>query len=181
IVFKDHPPKNRPRTARALICIVSVPLAAGAKILRIQRDLFGRKLEGVAFPRDGLDKPRGVKAITAEPARRLRAEPYPRFAEFDRIRPACSQSLQRLIVLSPGHPRRLDAGAGTDRIERDVVWPGLERQRFDKSFHPVLDGAVRDLLFVTAKTRSAGDADDVASTLRFHLLPHGVCAIEQPA
>src|SRR5437899_2181376 len=181
MVFKDHPPENRPRTARALICIVSVPLVAGAKIFRIQCDLFGRKLKVVAFPRDGLDQPRGVKAITAEPAGRLRAEPYPRFAEFDRLRPTRPQWLRRLIIFCPGHPRRLDAGAGTDRVERDIVGPGLERQRLDKPFHPVLDGAVRDLLFVAADARPAGDADDVASTLRFHLLPRGVCAIEQPA
>src|SRR2546427_7466512 len=164
-----------------LFFVVAVPFLARPKIVRIQRDLLGRELKVVTLLRDGLDKPRGVEAIAAEPAGWLCGEPDPRFAEFDRIRPARPEFLRRVIVIHPGHTGRLDAGAWTDRIERDAVGPGLERKRFDKPFHPVLDGAVRDLLFVAADARPAGDADDVASALRFHLVPRSICAIEESA
>src|SRR3989454_11394962 len=164
-----------------MVFIVAVPLLALAKVVRIERALLGRELKVVTLPRDGLDKPRGVEAIAAEPAGWLCGEPDPRFAEFDRIRPARPEFLRRVIVLRPGHPCRLDAGARTDRIERDAVGPGLERKRFDKSLDSVLDRAVRDLLFVAAKARAACDADDVASALRFHLIPRSVRTIEESA
>ena len=86
-----------------------------------------------------------------------------------------------MIVLRPGHTCRLDTGAWTDRIERDVVGPGLERKRLDKSLDSMLDRAVRDLLFVAANAGAACDADDVASALRLHLIPRSVCAIEESA
>src|SRR2546425_1977227 len=164
-----------------MVFIVAVPLLALAKVVRIERDLLGRELKVVTLPRDGLDKPRGVEAIAAEPAGWLCGEPDPRFAEFDRIRPARPEFLRRVIVLRPGHPCRLDAGARTDRIERDAVGSGLERRRFDNSLDPVLDRAVRNLLFVAANARAACDADDVASALRFHLIPRSIRTIEESA
>src|SRR2546428_7524153 len=138
-----------------LFFVVAVPFLARPKIVRIQRDLLGRELKVVTLLRDGLDKPRGVEAIAAEPAGWLCGEPDPRLAEFDRIRPAGPEFLWCVIVLRPGHPCRLDAGAWTDRIERDAVGPGLERKRFDKSLDAVLDGAVGDLLSVAANAVAA--------------------------
>src|SRR2546422_1271624 len=164
-----------------MVFIVAVPLLALAKVVRIERDLLGRELKVVTLPRDGLDKPRGVEAIAAEPAGWLCGEPDPRLAEFDRIRPAGPEFLWCVIVLRPGHPCRLDPGTRTDRIERDAVVPGLERKRFDKSLDSVLDRAVRDLLSVAANAGAACDANDVASALRLHLIPRSVRTIEESA
>src|SRR2546425_10528171 len=161
-----------------MVFIVAVPLLALAKVVRIERNLVGSELKVVTLPRDGRNERRGVETIAAKPAGWLRGEPDPRFAEFDRIRPARPEFLRRVIVLRPGHPCRLDAGARTDRIERDAVGPGLERKRFDKSLDAMLDRAVRNLLCVAANARAACDADDVVSAVRFHLIPRSIRTIE---
>src|SRR5262249_27694536 len=165
-----------PRDALALVALV--PFLARTKIVRVSRDLVNRELEVVAFAGDGLDERRGVEAIAAEAAGRLGGEPDPRLAEGDRVRPSGLELRGRPVELRPGQTGRLDAGAGADRVDGDVVRSGLERERLHEPLDAVLDRAVRDLLPVAAEARAARDADDVAAALRPKLRPRGVGAVE---